>query len=186
MQNHLEATPEIPDAASSSAVAASSSAVAASSAASSSSSAAAGPSADRAAMLQESRAISAYLAYLNKTTQGKPGRTPNPDKPKVRKSSPQTLQRQLDRLDKQIAEADVLKKLDLSQKRLEVQKSLREALKEAEAAPESGISRKERLEQDFITHAKSYGTRKGISYTAWRALKVPSAVLRRAGIYRGE
>ena len=179
MQNHLEATPEIP-------AAASSSAAAASSAASASSSAAAGSNPDRAAMLQESRAISAYLAYLNKTTQGKPGRTADPNKPKVRKSSPQTLQRQLDRLDKQIAEADVLKKLDLSQKRLEVQKSLREAMKEEAAAPESGISKKERLEQDFITHAKSYGTRKGISYTAWRALKVPSAVLRRAGIYRGE
>jgi hypothetical protein len=40
------------------------------------------------------------------------------------------------------------------------------------------------LEDDFVSTAKSYGQRKGISYAAWRELGVSAPVLKRAGITR--
>lgn len=36
----------------------------------------------------------------------------------------------------------------------------------------------------FIAVAKHYGTRRGITYTAWRELGVPAPVLAQAGITR--
>ena len=41
------------------------------------------------------------------------------------------------------------------------------------------------LEAEFISLAKAYGERKGISYAAWREVDVPAAVLKRAGVGRG-
>jgi hypothetical protein len=41
------------------------------------------------------------------------------------------------------------------------------------------------FEADFVKAAKGYSERKGISYTAWRELGVPAAVLKQAGIGRG-
>jgi hypothetical protein len=41
------------------------------------------------------------------------------------------------------------------------------------------------LEDAFVKAAKQYGSRKGISYQAWREAGVDAAVLRRAGIPRG-
>ena len=40
------------------------------------------------------------------------------------------------------------------------------------------------LEADFVKAARDYGTRKGISYAAWREAGVDAAVLKRAGISR--
>ena len=40
------------------------------------------------------------------------------------------------------------------------------------------------LEADFVSAARSYSERKGISYAAWRAVGVPPAVLKKAGISR--
>jgi len=40
------------------------------------------------------------------------------------------------------------------------------------------------LEEEFVKAAKAYSQRKGISYSAWRELGVPSDVLKRAGISR--
>ena len=42
------------------------------------------------------------------------------------------------------------------------------------------------LEEGFISSAKSYGQRKGISHGAWRSLGVPADVLRKAGISRSD
>jgi hypothetical protein len=41
-----------------------------------------------------------------------------------------------------------------------------------------------KLEADFVSTAKDYGQRKGISYAAWREQGVAPEVLRRAGISR--
>jgi hypothetical protein len=40
------------------------------------------------------------------------------------------------------------------------------------------------LEKDFVKVARAYGSRKGISYTAWRSVGVSAGVLQRAGIAR--
>ena len=42
------------------------------------------------------------------------------------------------------------------------------------------------LEDSFVKAAKAYGSRKGISYQAWREAGVAPAILRRAGIGRGQ
>jgi hypothetical protein len=41
------------------------------------------------------------------------------------------------------------------------------------------------IEESFISVAKGYGERKGISYASWRDVGVSAAVLKRAGINRG-
>jgi hypothetical protein len=41
------------------------------------------------------------------------------------------------------------------------------------------------VEQGFLRAAKEYGTRKGITYAAWREAGVAPEVLRKAGISRG-
>ena len=40
------------------------------------------------------------------------------------------------------------------------------------------------LERAFVKVARSYSTRKGISYAAWRALGVPASVLAKAKVAR--
>lgn len=141
---------------------------------------------DRARMLQESRAVKSYLRFLNQTPEDRAAAQQSEQQErKTRKVSPAALQKQLARLDTQIKSADVLKRLSLQQKRIEVQGRLAEAIKESEKqASSGGMSDKERMEADFIKHASAYGERQEISYQAWRALKVPAAVLRRAGVYR--
>lgn len=40
------------------------------------------------------------------------------------------------------------------------------------------------LEAEFIAVAKAYAVRTGVSYAAWRAVGVPAATLKAAGIAR--
>ena len=42
------------------------------------------------------------------------------------------------------------------------------------------------VEAGFITHAATYGNRKGIAYATWREFGVPAELLGRAGITRGQ
>lgn len=141
---------------------------------------------DRAQMLQESRAVKRYLKFLNQTAEDRAAAQQSEQQErKTRRTSPAALQKQLGRLETQIESADVLKRLGLQQKKIEVQERLAEAIKESEKqASSGGMSDKERMEADFVKHALAYGERQEISYQAWRALKVPAAMLRRAGIYR--
>ena len=136
---------------------------------------------------QAAQAVNNYLVFLNRTASGKPSSAADPSQPKARQRSPEVLQKQLDRIDQQIAEADVLKRLDLEQKRLEIEASLREAAaQQAAGSAASHGSQKQRLEQGFIEHAKAYGAHNNLSYADWRALKVPLGMLRRAGIERSQ
>lgn len=41
-----------------------------------------------------------------------------------------------------------------------------------------------RLEDEFVVHAGAYSDTKGLSYSAWREIGVPAAVLKRAGLSR--
>ena len=107
---------------------------------------------------RESAAVKAYLASLQTTK--KRGRRPTPER--------------VDELQAQAAaESDPLKRLELVQKRLDVEEQL--------AAPTVDV---EALEDGFVQYAASYGARKGITYAAWREVGVPPSVLKTAGISR--
>lgn len=71
--------------------------------------------------------------------------------------------------------ADPLKRLQLAQEDLDLANEL---------ATMNDGSELEGLETEFVSVAKSYATRKGISYTAFREVGVPAEVLRRAEIAR--
>jgi seryl-tRNA(Sec) selenium transferase len=110
---------------------------------------------------RQARAIKAYLKALGSRRPGRP----------VTKES---LQTRLARIQKQIESvSDPLEKVSLTQTRLDVEDQL--------ANIGAGESLEER-EKGFIAYAQGYSERKGISYTAWREVGVPAAVLRKAGI----
>jgi hypothetical protein len=92
------------------------------------------------------------------------------------KTSPDKLQARIDAANQQIEqEPDAAKRLELIQQRLDDEETL------ATLGDEPDV---ESLEDAFVDAAKGYSERKGISYTAWRELGVPAAVLRRAGVPR--
>jgi hypothetical protein len=107
---------------------------------------------------RESAAVKAYLVSLQITK--KRGRRPTPER--------------VDELQAQAAaESDPLKRLELVQKRLDVEMQL--------AAPTVDV---EALEAGFVEYAARYGERKGIAYAAWREVGVSPSVLKTAGISR--
>ncbi len=113
---------------------------------------------------QEAAAIKRYLEAIGRRRPGRP----------VTKES---LEKRLASLDGQIDdEENPLKRIELEQRKLDVQKQL----ESIEDAPDVDA-----LEEDFVEYAKGYSERKGISYAAWRAGGVPAAVLKKAGIRRG-
>lgn len=98
------------------------------------------------------------------------------NKPKRgRKRSPESIAKRLEAVESEIPTADPLKRLHLIQERMD----LRSALEASNASNEMA-----ELEKGFVEVAASYGQRKGITYTAWRELGIPAAVLERAGISR--
>ena len=110
---------------------------------------------------RQSRAIKAYLSALKSRRPGRP----------VTKES---LQSRLERLNKQLDDAtDPLESVSLTQARLDIEDQL-SRMDESENL--------EALEAGFVKYAKGYSERKGISYTAWRQVGVPAAVLRKAAI----
>jgi hypothetical protein len=116
-----------------------------------------------AAGRRQSRAIKEYLAALQARKPGRP----------VTKDS---LEKRLAALEDKIqTEEDPLKRVDLVQQRLDVEKAIKEL---GDAADLSA------LEKGFVEHAKDYSSRKSISYSAWREAGVPADVLRKAGIAR--
>ena len=116
-----------------------------------------------AAGRRESRAIKLYLDAL---ASRRPGRPVTPD----------TLSKRIKDLEKRIAaEVNPLKAVDLRQARLDAENALEAAKGGADTAS---------LESDFARFARSYSKRKGISYTAWREVGIPAAILKKAGITR--
>jgi hypothetical protein len=112
----------------------------------------------------QGRAVRRYLEALeaNKPKRG-------------RKRSPDSMKKRLTAVEDEIAAADPLKRLHLVQERLDLQAALE--------ATESTVDL-DALEKEFISAAATYSERKGISYSAWRELGVPSGVLDKAGISR--
>jgi hypothetical protein len=93
-----------------------------------------------------------------------------------RKRTPDSMKKRLTTVENQLLTADPLKRLHLIQERLDLQAALEtnDAKVDLEA-----------LEKEFVSAAGPYSARKGISYSAWRELGVPSSVLTKAGISRG-
>jgi hypothetical protein len=112
----------------------------------------------------QGRAVRRYLEALeaNKPKRG-------------RKRSPDSMKKRLAAVEDEIAAADPLKRLHLVQERLDLQASLEASKATVDI---------EELEKEFVEAAATYSQRKGISYSAWRELGVPSSVLDRAGISR--
>jgi hypothetical protein len=114
----------------------------------------------------EGRAVKEYLEALD---QHRPRRG--------RRRTPESIDARLGKIDNELAEADAMRRLSLIQERLDL---LAERERIGETVDLSG------LEAEIVKVAASYGERKGISYAAWREVGVQPAVLKAAGIGRGQ
>jgi uncharacterized protein YicC (UPF0701 family) len=112
----------------------------------------------------EGRSVRAYLEALE-SSRPKRGR----------KRTKESISARLDRIDDELEAADALKRLQLTQERLNLTEEL--------AGMDRGVDLSE-LEAEFIRVAKGYAARKGISYAAFRQIGVPAATLKKAGITR--
>lgn len=113
----------------------------------------------------QGRAVRAYLEALE-THKPKRGR----------KRTPASMRARIDTIDSTIDEVDPVKRLQMIQERMDLEKAIEAAETPFDIAP---------LQEAFVGAAKGYGERNHISYAAWREVGVPAAVLKRAGIGRG-
>ncbi len=118
-----------------------------------------------AAGREEGRAVRRYLEALDRS---KPRRG--------RKRTAESVRRQLVAVTEKLDHADPLTRLHLLQSRRDL---------ETELARKDNHMDLAEMEEAFVTAAKAYGERKGVSYAAWREAGVDAAVLQRAGIQRG-
>ncbi|MFM8388902.1 MAG: hypothetical protein ACKOA5_06630 [Actinomycetota bacterium] len=121
--------------------------------------------AHKAALAQgrvEGRVIRTYLDVLeaNRPKRG-------------RKRTIDSIVRRLGVIRKEMALADTVTKLRLTQERMDLERELK--VKKANA--DIG-----KLESQFVKVAHAYSTRNGTTYTAWREVGVSAQVLKRAGI----
>jgi len=112
----------------------------------------------------EGRSVRAYLEALESS---KPKRG--------RKRTKESIGSRLEKIDAELEGADALKRLQLTQERLNLSEELENM--------DSGVDLSE-LEAEFTSVAKDYAERKGITYAAFREIGVPAAVLKKAGISR--
>jgi hypothetical protein len=92
-----------------------------------------------------------------------------------RKRTPDSMKKRLDRIERDLVDADPLRRLQLVQERLDLNAELTRNDEKVDLT---------QLEDDFAGAAKPYSERKGISYAAWRELGVSAATLKKAGISR--
>ena len=113
----------------------------------------------------EGRAVREYLESLraNKPRRG-------------RRRTPDSIKARLKAIDAELIDADPLNELKLRQERRNLETELH--------SRSSGLDHAA-LEKAFVSVAKSYSERQGISYSAWREVGVDAAVLKKAGISRG-
>lgn len=120
------------------------------------------------ALAEGRRQGKAVRNYLEALEQHKPKRG--------RKRTPESMRAQLDKINAELDDADPVKKLQMIQDRIDIEAEL----EATENKPDLSA-----LEADFVAAAAGYSERKGISYAAWRELGVEAAVLKQAGIKRG-
>lgn len=113
---------------------------------------------------EEGRIVRTYLEALETT---KPRRG--------RKRTVDSIRKKLAAIEKELASASPLNRLHLVQEQRDLQAELAHSGQSVDVAA---------LEKDFIKVAKDYSARKGLSYSAWRAVGVSAQVLEKAGIPR--
>ena len=115
----------------------------------------------------EARALKNYLDALE-LTRPKRGR----------KRTPDSINARLEKINAELdGGADPMKRLSLTQERIDLQKEL-------DAMDSKVDVDMPALEKAFVGAAASYSARKKISYAAWRENGVSAAVLKAAGISR--
>lgn len=114
----------------------------------------------------EGRAIREYLEALQ-SSRPRPGR----------KRTPDSIKKRLAKIDEELETADTMRRLHLTQERIDLERELEAADTKVDIAA---------LEKAFVKVAPSYSTRKKISYAAWREMGVPAATLKAAGISRAK
>jgi hypothetical protein len=92
-----------------------------------------------------------------------------------RKRTPESIQKRLDAIDAQLADAEPLAELKLVQERRDLQAELDSMGTTVDVGA---------LESAFVKVAKGYSERQGISYASWREVGVEAGTLKRAGISR--
>jgi uncharacterized protein YicC (UPF0701 family) len=92
-----------------------------------------------------------------------------------RKRTTESIEKQLKSIEAKLADADALTRLSLVQQRMDLVGEL--------GSLQAGVDLSG-LEADFVSVAKEYSQRKGISYAAWREVGVEPAVLKKAGVTR--
>ncbi|GEM_PF-1532458 len=114
----------------------------------------------------ESRAVRRYLEALDRN---RPRRG--------RRRTSEAIRQQLESVEKRLEDAEPFERLHLLQERRDLEAEL--------ASRDQGVDLAT-LEEEFVRVAAAYSARKGISYSTWREWGVEAAVLRRAGITRGQ
>ncbi len=112
----------------------------------------------------QARAVKEYLAARETDSRRGPKMTPDKLRDRI-ESTRQAI----------AEEDDPARRVELIQQRMDDE----ERLDSIEEQPDM-----DSLEKDFVEAAAEYSERKGISYSAWRELGVPAAVLKQAGVPR--
>src|ERR1700722_688914 len=112
----------------------------------------------------EGRAVRLYLEAIEEQ-RPRPGR----------RRTPASITRRLEVVNEKLAGADALTRLHLLQERSDLETELARTTSGDDIAD---------LEAKFLKVARSYGERKAIGYSAWRAAGVDADVLEKAGISR--
>lgn len=94
-----------------------------------------------------------------------------------RKRTPESIARRLEQIEQEVDGADALQRLLLAQERLDLETELARMSEDHDGDLSD-------LEAEFINVAAEYAQRKGITYAAFRAIGVPAAALKAAGISR--
>ena len=113
----------------------------------------------------QGRAVRRYLEALD---ENRPKRG--------RKRTEESVARDLARTEEELATADALRRLELIQRRLDLQVELEKMGTTVDLSA---------LEAEFVAVAKGYAERKQISYEAWHEAGVSASTLKAAGITRG-
>ena len=98
------------------------------------------------------------------------------NKPKRgRRRTRESIAARIAAIDGELETADPMSELRLRQERRDLQAELASMVEKVDISA---------LENGFVSVAKSYSERQGISYATWREIGVDAAVLKRAGISR--
>ncbi|MDE0067071.1 MAG: hypothetical protein OXN44_09395 [Acidimicrobiaceae bacterium] len=92
-----------------------------------------------------------------------------------RRRTPETMRARITEIDNEMGAATPMQRLHLAQEKM----NLEAKIEAAETTDDISA-----LEDEFVNVASAYGEANGISYAAWRAVGVPVAVLKRAGVSR--